>query len=75
MAIVNREHHAMANWSFSDLLRRQFPWELLAIEWAYTGKRTDHQGKEMSDVLLAERWLLSSYNDSFGEYPPWNQKG
>jgi hypothetical protein len=74
-SIINRDHHAMAKWSFSDVLRQKFPWDGLAIEWAYTGTRIDYTGKSIPNVLLAEGWLLSSYNDSYGEYPPWNQKG
>jgi hypothetical protein len=74
-SILNGAHHAMAKWSFSDLLRQKFPRESLAIEWAYTGMRVDYTGKSVPNVLLAEGWLLSSYNDSYGEYPPWNQKG
>lgn len=74
-AILSGRHHAMEKWGFSDVLRQKFPRELLAIEWAYTGSRVDYTGKSVPDVLLAEGWLLSSYNDSYGEYPPWNQKG
>jgi hypothetical protein len=74
-AILSGSHHAMEKWYSSDVLRRNFPRECLAIEWAFTGSRVDYTGKSVPDVLLAERWLLWSYNDSYGEYPPWNQKG
>jgi hypothetical protein len=74
-AILSGRHHAMEKWHYSKVLREKFPGELLAIEWAYTGTRVDHTGKTVPNVLLAERWLLSSYNDSYGEYPPWNQRG
>lgn len=65
----------MEKFGFSDVLRQKFPRESIAIEWAFTGNRVDYTGKSVPNVLLAEGWLLSSYNDSFGEYPPWNQKG
>jgi hypothetical protein len=74
-AILSGRHHAMEKYGFSDMLRQKFPRESLAVEWAYTGTRVDYTGKSVPNVLLAEGWLLSSYNDSYGEYPPWNQKG
>jgi hypothetical protein len=74
-AAANRDHHATQNWAFSDVSRQKFPWGMLAVEWAYTGSRPDHKGGLVPEAILAERWLLSSYNDSFGEFPPWNQRG
>jgi hypothetical protein len=74
-AILSGRHHAMEKYGFSEVLRQTFPRESLAIEWAYTGTRIDYTGKSVPNVLLAEGWLLSTYNDSYGEYPPWNQKG
>jgi len=74
-AILNGSHHAIAKLGFSDVLRERFPRQSLAVEWAYTGTRIDYTGKSVPNVLLAEGWLLASYNDSYGEYPPWNQKG
>jgi hypothetical protein len=74
-AIAKRDHHTTENWAFSNVSRQKFPWETLAVEWAYTGSRPDHKGESVPAAILAERWLLGSYNDSFGEFPPWNQRG
>jgi hypothetical protein len=75
-SILNREHHVMSNWSSSDLLRQKFPWESLAVEWAFTDReRPNYKGDPVPEAIMAESWLLSSYNDSFGELPPWNQRG
>lgn len=74
MAIVKREHHATNRWAVSDVLQQRFPWDSLAIEWAYTGTRTNYDGKPIPEARLAETWLLRSYDDSFGELPPWNQR-
>ncbi len=74
MAIVNRDHHATNLWSMSDSIQQRFPWNSLAIEWAYTGTRLNYEGKPVPEARLAETWLLASYNDSYGELPPWNQR-
>jgi hypothetical protein len=73
--IARKAHHATSGWSYSDLLRKKFPWESLAIEWAYTEKRLNYRGDPIPGAKVAEGWLLSCYNDSFGEYPPMNQEG
>jgi hypothetical protein len=64
-SILRGDHHAIARWSFSEVLHQKFPRETPAIEWAYTGTRVDYTGKSVPNVLLAEGWLLSSYNDSY----------
>jgi hypothetical protein len=74
-SIAKREHHATKGWDCSDVIRQMFPWESLAVEWAYTGKRTNYKGEIVLAAKLAEAWLLSCYNDSYGEYPPLNQEG
>jgi hypothetical protein len=72
--IVTKRHHAMSGWSFDHLIRRKFPWNSLAVEWAYTGQ-TLFKGKPIPAAGMAESFLLRSYSDSFGELPPLNQKG
>ena len=74
-SILTQRHHAIENWSFSKTMRQQFPWESLAIEWAYTGKRLNYKGEPVPEAIMAEGWLLHSYRDSFGEFPPLNEKG
>lgn len=74
-AILKREHHATFYWNSDGALARKFPWEALAIDWAYTGKRLNYEGKTIPGAFAAEGFLLSNYNDSFGELPPLNQKG
>jgi hypothetical protein len=73
--ILNKDHHATAYWGRDGVLPRKFPWETLAIHWAYTGDRVNYEGKTISGAFAAEGMLLSNYHDSFGEYPPLNQKG
>ncbi|MBN8980533.1 MAG: hypothetical protein J0I29_04525 [Rhizobiales bacterium] len=76
MAIANKEHHATSHWfGFPNHVQEKFPWNSLAVEWAFTGQRMDHKGEPQHAAILAETWLLASYNDSYGEYPPLNQKG
>jgi hypothetical protein len=57
------------------MIQKMFPWQSLAVQWAYMGERTDYKGDSVPAALLGETWLLACYHDSFGEYPPWNQKG
>jgi hypothetical protein len=73
--ILKREHHATFYWKRNGVLPRKFPWEMLAIDWAYTGERFNYEGKKVPEAFMAEGLLLSNYNDSFGEFPPLNQKG
>jgi hypothetical protein len=69
-----RDHHVTRNWSFDNELSSLHPWEALYIEWAYTGTRLDTDGKETKWASLAEAWLLNTYKNSFGEYPPLNER-
>ena len=73
-SIIDEKHHAFDHWRRSELLQQKFPWASLSVQWAYTGKRLDHKGDEEAEAILAEGFLLNSYNDLFGEYPPWNQR-
>jgi hypothetical protein len=73
-AIAKREHHATTSWRYTERIQQKYPWDPLAVEWAYTGERLNHKGKKISDAPLAEGWLLDCYYDSYGEYPPLNQK-
>ena len=74
-SIVKGDHHAIGNWRDSNIARQKFPWDSLSVEWAFTGTLVDLKGDSSAEALLAETWLLGCYNDSYGEYPPWNQKG
>lgn len=74
-SILREDHHAMQKWRWNDSLHKSFPKESLFIEWAYTGTRIDHTGKTVQNVSLSENLLLSAYSETYGEYPPWNEKG
>jgi hypothetical protein len=74
-AIVNGSHQAIEGWGSCNLSQRRFPWNSLAAEWAYTGTRLSPYGKSIPEAKMAEGFLLSSYRDSYGEYPPWNLRG
>jgi hypothetical protein len=71
-SIVDRDH-----WHVSELVlvRQKFPLDCLAIQWAFTDKMIDYKGEPVPKAIRAEGFLLNSYNNSYGEYPPWNQKG
>jgi hypothetical protein len=71
-SIVKQKHHVFNHYQASELVRQKFPWASLSVEWAFTGKILDHKGDPEAEAMRAERFLLNSYNDSFGEYPPWN---
>lgn len=75
MSIVNRDHYAVSNWTDSEIVKQTFPWETLAVQWAYTRMSLNYDGVPIYEAILAERWLLACYSDSYGELPPWNQKG
>jgi hypothetical protein len=80
MQILRREHHAINNWSFSTVLQQKYPWESLALEWTYTDlarrrERFFQNQEPFPEAQMGERWLLQCYKDSFGELPPWNEKG
>jgi hypothetical protein len=74
-AIVDQDHHAFGNWHASELVRRKFPWENMFVQWACTGKSFDHKGEDVAEAVFAEAFLLNTYNEAYGEYPPWNQRG
>jgi hypothetical protein len=44
-SILNKDHHATAHWNFNGAFPRKFPWEMLAIDWAYTEDRLNYEGK------------------------------
>jgi hypothetical protein len=44
-AIVNQDHHATVHWKYNGALPSKFPWETLAIDWAYTEDRLNYKGK------------------------------
>jgi len=73
--LINGQHHVMRHWSFCATLRKLYPWDSLAVEWAYTGRTNNTMGKEISEAARAESLLLRCYYDSFGELPPCNHRG
>lgn len=75
MAAAKGEHQATNRWFDDSLLAKKYPWESIAVEWAYTGERLDYRGEPVPAAKIAEAWLLLCYRDSFGEFPPLNEKG
>ncbi|UTD29163.1 hypothetical protein [Bradyrhizobium sp. WD16] len=75
MQLAKREHHVIQAWDHCAARQKQYPWSSLAVDWAYTQHWVDHKGEEVIGAPRAESWLLESYNDCFGEYPPMNEKG
>jgi hypothetical protein len=73
--VVDKDHHAMIKMSATQVVQKTFPWSSLAVEWAYMGTRMNYKGESEPAATLGESYLLASYHDSFGELPPWNQKG
>lgn len=73
-SLVKYEHHVTKIWRSSNLLQEKFPWDSLAIEWAYTGRILNQNGELVPEAKLAEGLLLDCYRDSFGELPPWNHR-
>jgi hypothetical protein len=73
-SIIKNEHHATKGWRNIDVIRKKYPWDALAVEWAFTQVRLNSKRKNVGPTQ-AEKWLLHCYNDSFGEFPPLNQKG
>jgi hypothetical protein len=64
LSLVWQDHHAMQN--RNDLIRQSYPWESLAVEWAYiNGETFNHKGEPLPEPIRAERWLLSCYKDSY----------
>lgn len=74
-SILNQRHHAITNRWLSSAMKKKYPWASLAVEWAFTGKRLNYKGEPVPEAIMAERWLLSCYRDSYGELPPLNEKG
>ena len=73
--VVKGAHHKMSGITVSKTSMQKFPRKSLAVQWAYTDETTlNYKGQPMNGVAAknAEYWLLHSYNDSFGELPPWN---
>jgi hypothetical protein len=68
-----KEHHATKAWHYNDELRNKYRWDALAVGWAVTQVIHNANRKDVGPKQ-AESWLLKCYNDSFGEYPPLNQK-
>ena len=74
MQIAKREHHA-TRWWYTSRIGQKFSWSTVAIQWAFTLPKSNYKGETVPSSRMAESWLLSCYNDSFGEYPPLNQEG
>lgn len=74
MQLAKREHHVTQAWDYHGARHQKYPWASLAVDWAYTEHWLDHKGDKIIGAKRAESWLLDSYNDHFGEYPPMNQK-
>jgi len=75
MDLANRRSHQVGDrWLFSEQLAKRFPWNSLLIQWAFTERRINYVGEETSGARAAESHLLQCYRDSFGEFPPFNEK-
>lgn len=75
MGLAKRRNHQVADrWIYNKQLENRFPWKSLLIEWAFTPPWINERGEERSGAPPAEGNLLSCYRDSFGEYPPFNEK-
>lgn len=59
-AIANRKHQAFNLWHVSNMVRQKLPLDSLAVEWAFTGDRTDHKGEQVPAAIIAEGFLLNS---------------
>jgi hypothetical protein len=73
--LANGDHHVINTVVWNEMIQKMYPWRSLAVQWAYMGKRTDYKGDSVPAAILGEIWLLACYHDTFGEHPPWNQKG
>jgi hypothetical protein len=71
-ALVDGKHEALNNWRCIDLVRKKYPWESLAVQWAFTGRSLNYKAEDVAEAEFAESFLLGSYNEAFGELPPWN---
>jgi hypothetical protein len=70
--LVYGDHHKMRG--LTDRMRQTFASDSLAVEWAFTQERFNYPGPPRAEAEIAEAWLLNTYRDTFGEYPPWNEK-
>jgi len=75
MQVAKGEHRAVRGWTTSRSVQQKYPWECLAVQWAYTAHRLNYRGDSVPGAKLTETLLLRCYDDSFGEYPPMNQEG
>ena len=73
-AIARGRHHATAGWHANALVQTKYPWETISLEWASVPKQLNAKGRNVAPKN-AEFWLLRCYTESFGEFPPLNQKG
>src|SRR5579885_2055053 len=73
-SILSQRHHAITNWWLNDALKRNYPWNALSVQWAYTGKRLNYKGESFPEAIMAENYLLNCYRDSYGELPPLNER-
>jgi hypothetical protein len=55
-----------------DWVRQKYPWESLAVQWAFTGRSLNYKAEDVAEAEFAESFLLGCYNEAFGELPPWN---
>jgi hypothetical protein len=72
MTIAKKEHHAI---DFREVFTKKYSHKFLAVEWAFTKGEKWGYRKPIAAAILAEKWLLWCYSDSFGESPPWNERG
>ena len=74
MAAAKHDHHATRQWAWNDAITQKFPEASLMVEWCYTAMRPNYRGDLIHEAVMAESWLLSCYRDSYGEFPPLNER-
>lgn len=74
MSLAKGEHHVDAKWRLNEKTKKRYPWSGLKVQWSFTEDRTNYKGEQAPIAELAEAWLLTSYRDTFGEFPPWNER-
>jgi hypothetical protein len=73
--LVTGTHHAISSRAHAATVQQKFPKDCLAVQWSFTdGDRVDWKGERAPESIIAEAFLLSCYQDCFGELPPWNEK-
>lgn len=72
--LAKGNHHVANRWFLNKKIEQRFPWKSLMIQWAFTERRIIWTGEEISGARGAEALLLNTYRDSFGEWPPMNEK-